>query len=261
MALSTQQIEEEAHRLLNGQLASRFVEPVRSQFPDLSLDEAYAIQRSGVELWQEEGRRVIGYKAGLTSDRTQQMFGLNHPVYGVLLDSTRYESGNDIEVRLSSGLKVEMELVFVMAKDIQGKNLTIQDVIQATDYVVPALELIEPRFQPDAEVKSNVLDLVADNVAAYGMVLGQSRIDPQTVDLSRISAFCTINGAAVATGDSSEVMRNPANTLIWLLNQGICLKKGAMILSGSFIPPHPCARLDAISGDFGEFGTVDCNLV
>ena len=190
------------------------IQSISITYPDMDLSDAYAVQQAWVDLKLAAGGRVLGRKIGLTSRAMQQVMQINEPDFGTLLDDMLFDDGADIEAARFTDPRVEVELAFVLGADLIGDNLTIVDVINATDYVVPAVELIAARthrIDPNTGKPRGVLDTISDNAANAGIVLGGRPVKPYEVDLRWVGALLYKNGVIEESGVSAAVLNHPAN--------------------------------------------------
>jgi 2-oxo-hept-3-ene-1,7-dioate hydratase len=237
-------------------------------YPQMDLNDAYAIQQAWVDMKLARGRQVLGRKIGLTSRAMQQAMQIDEPDFGTLLDDMLFDDGADIEAASFTDPRVEVELAFVLAKDLLGANLNITDVLDATAYVVPAIELIAARthrVDPETGKARGVLDTVSDNAANAGIVLGGRPVLPHSIDLRWVSALLYKNGVIEESGVSAAVLNHPANGVLWLARRfaehNIVLSAGEVILSGSFTRPVTVAAGDIIHVDFGPLGNLTSRFV
>lgn len=260
-------IDEAARRL---DAAKRSRTPIRLlslDHPDITIEDAYAIQKVWIAIELDRGRRVIGHKIGLTSRAMQLAIGIDEPDYGVLLDDMVFADGGDVPCGRFLALRVEAELAFVLGKPLSGPNVTIFDVLDATAHVTPALEILDARIeQKNAETgrTRRVFDTIADNAANAGIVTGGRVIRPFDHDLRWIGAIVSKNGKVEETGLAAGVLNHPANGIAWLANRlaphGVTLAAGEIVLAGSFVRPIAVAAGDTIVADFGPLGTVSCHF-
>lgn len=236
--------------------------------PGITIDDAYAIQRAWVDQKLASGRKVKGHKIGLTSKAMQRSSNITEPDYGVLLDDMFFADGTDIPLSRFIVPRVEVELAFILKDRLQGPDCTTFDVIAATDYVVPAIEIIDARIQqvdPDTKVTRKVFDTISDNAANAGVVLGGRAVRPMDVDLSRVSAALYRNGVVEESGVAVAVLNNPLNGPAWLANKlhahGVALEPGQVILGGSFTAPIPARAGDTFHIDYGPLGNVAMRFV
>jgi 2-keto-4-pentenoate hydratase len=229
------------------------INAISKENPELEVDDAYAIQLLNIKKEVADGKRITGKKIGLTSLAMQNMLGVNRPDFGHLLDSMEVVHGT---IERSSMLqpKVEGELAFVLKEDLTGPGVTAEDVLRATEYVVPSIEIVDSRV---ANWKINIIDTVADNASSGMYIEGKEKLDPRKTDLLSIRMKLYKNGEYVNEGVGSDVLGDPAFAVAWLVNTlseyGVMLKKGEIVLSGAF-----SAALSAEAGD--EFTAVYENI-
>ena len=238
-------------------------------YPDMTIDDAYAIQHAWMQLKLRNGRTVKGHKIGLTSKAMQRAVNIAEPDYGTLLDDMFYRDGAVIPSERFLQLKIEAELAFVLARPLSGPDCTLFDVLDATAYVTPALEILDARIQridPETKRTRNVFDTISDNAANAALVLGGRPFKPAVIDadMRRIGAIVSRNGEVEETGLAAGVLNHPGYGVAWLANRlhrfGVTLEPGQVILAGSFIRPIEVAKGDTVVADYGEFGTVSCHF-
>lgn len=236
--------------------------------PGIGMADAYSIQRAWMALKANAGRRVIGHKIGLTSKAMQQALNINQPDSGVLLDDMLFPDAGIVPADRFIATRIEAEIAFVMKKDIEGAGRSVFDVLDATDYVVPALEILDTRIlrvDPDTKKTRTVFDTIADNAANAGIVIGGRPMRSDTLDLRWLGAIVSKNAEVEETGLAAGVLNNPAIGIVWLLDrlanaEGKGLKAGEIVLSGSFIRPIETRKGDTIHADFGVMGSVSCHF-
>jgi 2-oxo-hept-3-ene-1,7-dioate hydratase len=267
MALTIEQIEAAALALEAAEQERRQIRPISAEQPDMSLLDAYAIQEAWLRLKLGQGRMLKGRKIGLTSRAMQLAMQIDEPDFGFLLDDMFFEDGSSIEAARFTDPRVEVELAFVLGRRLEGADLSVWDVLDATDYVVPALELIAARshrVDPESGRPRTVLDTVADNAASAGVVLGGRPVRPMDVDLRRVGGLLFRNGVIEETGVSAGVLNHPANGIVWLARRlsehGVALEPGQVVLSGSFTRPVAIAAGDTFHADFGDLGSIACSF-
>ncbi len=266
--LSAADIEKAANDLYQAERDRRQIDPITLTHPDMSMDDAYAIQKQWVDKKVTDGRRIVGYKIGLTSRAMQDTMKIDQPDYGVLLDDMVFADGGDIETARFSDPRIEVELAFVLKDRLAGEHVTIFDVLNATDYVVPALELISARshrVHPKSGYVRKIYDTIADNAANAGIIMGGRPIKPLDMDLRWCGALCYVNGVLEETGLAAGVLNHPANGICWVARRfaphGIALEPGQIILSGSFIRPVKVNAGDTVHADYGRLGGISCRFV
>ncbi len=235
------------------------------RFPQMTLDDAYAIQGAWMERKRAAGRQVIGWKIGLTSKAMQYALNIDTPDSGVLLDEMRFEDGSEIPQDRFIQPRIEAEIAFVMKSELKGPNVSVYDVLNATDYVTPALEILDTRIlrvDPQTKQARTIVDTVSDNAANAGIVLGGRAMRPDQVDLRWVGAIVSRNGQVEETGLGAGVLNHPARGIAWLANRlaqyGARIEAGQIVLAGSFIRPVEARHGDTIVGDYGPLGTVSC---
>jgi 2-oxo-hept-3-ene-1,7-dioate hydratase len=261
-------IEDAARRLHEAERTRVPIRQLSLEHPGLTIADAYAIQDAWMTIKLAEGRVVRGHKIGLTSKAMQYAVNINEPDYGVLLDDMFHVDGAEIDTGRLIGARVEAELAFVLKEPLSGPNCTIFDVLNATDYVIPALEILDARVQRvDPETKSTrkVVDTISDNAANCGIVTGGRPFRPLEVDLRWVATLCFRNGQIEETGVAAGVLNHPANGVAWLANKlaphGVSLRAGEVILSGSFIRPIDARKGDTFHADYGPLGSVSCHFI
>jgi 2-oxo-hept-3-ene-1,7-dioate hydratase len=232
------------------------------------MEDAYAIQRAWVALKVRNGRTVKGLKIGMTSRAMQNAIGIREPDLGTLLDDMFFYDGAEIPTERFIATRIEAELAFVLKSPLKGPECTIFDVLNATDYVTPALEILDTRiFRVDPETKATrtIRDTISDNAANAGIVIGGRPFKPTDVDMRWVAALVFKNGQLEETGVAAGVLNNPANGVAWLANKlhpyGVTLEPGQVILSGSFIRPIEAGKGDTFHADYGPFGSISCHFV
>ena len=261
--LSTTIISQLAAELDNAEKSRLQVEHFSKRFPEMSIADGYAVQQAWVKLKLAQGRVVKGHKIGLTSRAMQMASQINEPDFGALLDDMFFESGGDIAFSRFIAPRVEVELAFVLGKDVKGPGVTLTDVLKATDYVLPALEIIDARieqFDRHTKVMRKVFDTISDNAANAGVVTGGRPVKPDAVDLRWCGALLYKNAVLEESGLAAAVLNHPANGVAWLANRlsekGEYLKAGEVVLGGSFTRPVGGVVGDTFHADYGPLGNI-----
>jgi 2-oxo-hept-3-ene-1,7-dioate hydratase len=257
-----------AGRLHEAERAGKQIRQFSLDHPAITIADAYAIQRAWVELKVGEGRAVKGRKIGLTSRAMQVSSQIDEPDHGVLLDDMFFPEGSDIPLARFIVPRVEVELAFILGKPLSGPNCTIFEVLSATEYVTPAIEIIDARLHnidPETKVPRKVFDTIADNAANAGVVLGGRAIRPLDVDLRWVAALLYRNGVIEESGVAAAVLNHPANGVAWLANKlhpfGASLEPGQVILGGSFTRPVAARSGDTFHADYGPLGAITFRFV
>ena len=266
--LPTTTVQALARELYDARKSRVQVRHFSGRHPDVTIDDGYAIQRAWVALEQADGRVIKGRKIGLTSRAMQQASQISEPDCAPLMDDMFFEQGGDIPIRRFIAPRVEVELAFVLGKPLQGPGVTLFNVLAATEYVCPALEIIDARieqFDRDTKAMRKVFDTISDFAANAGIVLGGRPVRPDAVDLRWVGAMLFKNGVIEETGLAAGVLNHPATGVAWLANkiapQGVGLKAGDVVLAGSFTRPTTAVAGDNLHADYGSLGTVSFRFV
>lgn len=269
MSLDQSTLAQAAERLEEAERTRVACRQFSLDHPEMTIDDAYAIQHAWMQLKLRNGRTVKGHKIGLTSKAMQRAVNIAEPDYGTLLDDMFFRDGAVIPSERFLQLKIEAELAFVLARPLSGPDCTLFDVLDATAYVTPALEILDARIQridPETKRTRNVFDTISDNAANAALVLGGRPFKPAVIDadMRRIGAIVSRNGEVEETGLAAGVLNHPGYGVAWLANRlhrfGVTLQPGQVILAGSFIRPIEVTKGDTIVADYGEFGTVSCHF-
>lgn len=230
-------------------------------YPQMEIEDAYRVQDLWAQARIDAGARVAGHKIGLTSRAMQMASKITEPDYGRILDDALYNDGAQIRADLFIKPRLEVELAFVMGEDLEGPGCRIYDVLRATEFVVPALEIIDYR----TEVPRAIVDTIADNAAFGAIVVGGRPVRPMDVDIRWIGATLSLNGIIEESGVSAAIMGHPAAGIAWLVNKlhgvGAKLEKGQIVLGGSFTRPVDIKRGDVVTADYGPIGAISVSFV
>jgi 2-oxo-hept-3-ene-1,7-dioate hydratase len=261
------QIEEAAKQLHEAEKIRKPIRQLSVVHPEMTVEDAYAVQRAGTAMKIAEGRTIKARKIGLTSRAMQRAVNIEEPDYGVIYDDMMFADGSEIAADRFIAPRLEVELAFVLARPLRGPNCTIFDVLAATAYVTPALEILDARIQRvDAETGStrSVVDTIADNAADAGLVLGGRVVRPMDFDLRWVSALLYRNGVIEESGVAAAVLNHPANGVAWLANKladrDVALEADQVILAGSFIRPVDVRAGDGFHADYGPLGAITCRF-
>lgn len=255
--LSVDTRDELAATLAQAERSGEPIAPLTAVYPEIDVVDAYEIQLINIRQRVAEGARVLGHKVGLSSLAIQQMMGVDEPDYGHLLDEMQLFEDTPVKANRYLYPRVEVEVGFVLNADLPGAACTEDDVLAATEALVPSIELIDTRI---TDWKIGLCDTIADNASSAGFVLGQARVSPRDIDIKGIDAVLRCNGEVVAQGRTDAVLGNPVTAVAWLARKvdgfGVRLRKGDVVLPGS------CTRaIDAHPGDefvaeFAGLGSV-----
>ena len=264
--LTAEDIEQAAEDLLAAERTRRQIGLLSLRYPVITLDDAYAIQAAQMARKLAEGRRIIGWKIGLTSRAMQDALGIDTPDSGVIYDDMDFADGSTVPVGRFIQPRIETEIAFVMKAPLDGA-VSRDEVLAATAYVAPAIEILDTRIvRVDAATRQprRIFDTVADNAANGGIVLGAQRHAPESIDLRWVGAIVTKDDEVVATGLGAAVLNDPVMGIVWLARRmkqyGQRIEAGQVVLSGSFIGPVECPPGSRIHADFGPFGSASVSF-
>ena len=234
------------------------VTKVTDEYSELTIKEAYELQDGLLaRKLAERGTKTVGVKLGLTSKAKQGMMGVNEAIYGYLHSDMLAFEWEAIQYSELIHPKVEPEIAFLLAEDLKGVNITAEDVMNATKYVAPALEIIDSRYK---DFRFTLVDVVADNCSSAKFIVGSNWVSPNAIDLSNIGMVMSKNGKVEQTGSSAAVLGNPATAIAWAVNElgalGKGLKKGDIILSGAMSEAIAFNQGDSVIAEFDGLGSV-----
>ncbi len=267
MSLSDVEISRAAEDLYQAEKSGKQIGLLSVRHPAMSMDDAYSVQSALTARKLAEGRRVIGWKIGLTSKAMQQALDIDIPDSGMLFDDMLF--GNHATVPKGRFIqpRIEAEIAFVMKDDLPVDKLSRETILAATDYVTPSLEILDTRIlrkDPETAAARKIVDTIADNAANAGLVIGDQKIDPSVCDLRWLGAIVSKNGEVEETGLGAGVLNDPVESVLWLARRmagyGQRIESGQIVLSGSFIRPVECPSGSSVSADFGAYGTVSCTF-
>lgn len=263
MTLSPQTHAMLARRLYDARKGRTPLRHFSREFPAMTIEDGYAIQREWVKLEQADGRVIKGRKIGLTSRAMQLASQITEPDFAPLMDDMFFDAGGDIPVERFIAPRVEVEFAFILGKPLRGPGVTLFDVLAAAEWVTPAVEIIDARIEQfDRETKAmrKVFDTISDFAANAGIVLGGRPVRPADVDLRWAGAMLFKNGVIEETGLGAAVLNHPANGIAWLANKiapwDEQLNAGDVVLAGSFTRPTPAVRGDSFHVDYGPLGAI-----
>ena len=259
--LNQTQREAIAAELVQADIDRTILPRLTARYDGMEVEDSYAIQKIWSDRRIEAGARLVGHKIGLTSKVMQVATGISEPDYGVIHDDMVFESGSVIEFDRFSNVRIEVELAFVLAKPLAGPHVTLFDVLDATAYVVPALEVLNSHLELEGRT---IVDTISDNAAMGAMVIGGRPMKVDDVDLPWASAMLYRNETIEESGVAGAVLGNPAMGVAWLANKlaqhGQTLEAGEIILAGSFTRPMWVFKGDTVHADYGTLGSVTCRF-
>lgn len=261
MMLTPETLASIAGDLADAEHTRSIIPRITASHPDATVEDSYAIQAAWRDRRIADGHRVVGRKIGLTSKAMQQATGISEPDYGVMFDDTVWANGSVIPHANFSNVRIEVELAFVLDAPLEGPDCSLFDVLRATEYVTPALEILNSHIELEGRT---IVDTIADNAAYGGMVLGGLPMRPDAIDLRWVSALLYRNETIEETGVAAGVLNHPATGVAWLANKlhqhGDRLEAGEIILAGSFTRPVWVQPGDSVVCDYGPMGTISCRF-
>jgi 2-oxo-hept-3-ene-1,7-dioate hydratase len=262
MTLSAEQIEQAADALYAAETQVYRIAPTSETYPNADIEDAYAIARGVTARKVAAGRIVKGHKIGLTSKAMRSATSAQEPDYGTLTDDFFALEGSVVSPKRLLGARVEVEIAFVLKHDLIGEALNVVDVIRATDFVLPCLEIVDSRFHHRGP--NPLIDTISDAASCGFVVLGANPRRLDQIDVRRIGAILLKNGEIEESGVAAAVMGNPVNAVAWLANKlrsyGVPLKAGQVLLSGSFVKAIPFGAGDTLSAIFDTLGEVNLSV-
>ena len=236
-------------------------ERLSAKFPNIEIEDSYAISSALAEEKQKAGIEIVGHKIGLTSKAMQASSKIDEPDYGYVFSDGVFQDGVKLKYEDFCVPRVEPELTFILKEPLKGPNVGLVDVLRATEYVVPSIEVIDARVQEPRQI----FDTVADNGAGAALILGGRPVRPEDIDLRWVGAIFYRNSEIEETGIAAGVLGHPAMAVAWLANKlapfDITLEPGHMMLSGSFTRPVWAEKGDTLHADFGPLGSVAVQFV
>jgi 2-oxo-hept-3-ene-1,7-dioate hydratase/2-keto-4-pentenoate hydratase len=258
LMLTDAQVAEAAAALYQAELDRAPIAPISQTYPDAAVEDAYRISTAVTDLKVKAGRTVKGHKIGLTSKAMRSLTGATEPDYGTLFDDWFVLEGSPVSRGRMNRPLVEVEVAFVLRDALAGPGVNAADVIRATDFVLPAIEIVDTRQK--GRGPNPLVDSIADAAACGSIVLGGRPAPLTDIDVRRIGASLSINGSVEESGVASAVMGNPINAVAWLANKlheyGVTLTAGAVVMSGSFVKAIPFQAGDTVVALFDVLGEV-----
>ncbi|QAV27705.1 4-oxalocrotonate decarboxylase [Neobacillus thermocopriae] len=255
--MSTVHYKSIAEFLHRAEVEKREVIRITAEHPEISVEDAYQIQEELVRIKLEQGHRIIGPKMGLTSQAKMKQMNVEEPIYGYIFDYMVVPEGGSISMQELIHPKVEAEVAFVLGKDIEDPGITGVQVLAATEYVVPALEIIDSRYQ---NFKFTLPDVIADNASSSRIVIGNHLTNPTKLELDLIGVTLSINGEIKDFGAGAAVLGHPANSVAMLANmlarKGKKLRAGEVILTGGITGAVMLSAGDFVSAKMDGLGEV-----
>ncbi len=262
MGMTDAERRKAAEDLVQAELTREWMEPITLTYEDADIEDAYAIGEMVTALKVANGRVVKGHKVGLTSKAMRSTTGATEPDYGTIFDNWFVDEGSKVSLSTLNRPLVEIELVFVLKSDLGGPSVNAVDVIRATDYVLPSVEVVDSRYSKRG--KPGVVDSIAD-AASCGFIIVSGNPQKLTdIDIRHIGGALYKNGEIEESGTAAAVMGNPINSVAWLARKlhefGVKMEAGHTVLSGSFIKAHPIQAGDSFVADFGSLGQISFGI-
>ncbi len=257
MSLSKEQVAQISAELIAAEKTCVPIQALTDRFSDVSYEDAYAIQLKTFDSYVKDGAVIVGKKIGLTSKAMQDQMNIREPDYGMITHRMVAREGAPISMKSLILPKIEPEIAFLLKKDLVGPSVNVAEVIEATEGVMPAFEIIDSRYR---DWKITVKDSISDNASAGIMILGGKLTSLKDLDLRYIGMVLEKNGYLVSTGAGAAVLGNPAQSVAWLANKlteyGISLKKGEFVMSGSLVQAVPAEAGSSFRATFDRLGSV-----
>jgi 2-oxopent-4-enoate hydratase len=246
-----------ADRLWRAESERVAVPPLTADVPDLTIDDAYAVQTRNIDRRVDAGAVVRGRKVGLTSRPVQDLLGVHEPNFGVLLDDMFVDEGDEVGFDTLLQPRVESEIAFLMGSDLAGPGVTTTGAMAAVAGVLPAVEVVDSRI---VDWRVRIADTVADNAASARVVIGARMVPVEEVDLRLLGVLFFRNGSPIESGAGAAVLGNPARCVAWLANKlgslGSGLRRGDVVLSGALHRMVPVRPGDCVQATFAHLGSV-----
>lgn len=255
--MTPEAIQHAAGQLRDAASGKHYLAPLREAWPDITLDDAYAIQTANIQWQVERGRRVIGRKIGLTSTAVQKQLGVSQPDFGTLLDEMSYGDSQIIPLHVLTQPKIEAEIAFILDRDLDLERPSYAEILDAVAYALPALEIVGSRI---ANWNIGIADTVADNASSSAFVLGGTPVTLEGLDLRLCGMVLERKGEPVSVGAGAACLGHPLNAVTWLAGimaeRGTPLRAGDLVLSGALGPMVPVTPGDVFETRINGIGSV-----
>ena len=262
MAMTEQQRRDAAASLVEAENSRNWVPPITTTYEGAGVEDAYAIGQYVTDAKVAAGRIVKGHKIGLTSKAMRSTTGATEPDYGTIFDTWFLDEGSKVSMSTMNRPMVEVEIVFVLKEDLGGPSVNAVDVIRATDFILPAFEVVDSRYSGRG---AGVVDSIADAASCGFVMVGGNPTLLTDVDIRHVAGALYLNGELEESGTAAAVMGNPVNSVAWLARKldefGVTMLAGHSILSGSFVRARTIAVGDSVLADFGPLGQISFGVV
>lgn len=260
--LTKEQILALAEHCENAELQAYEITKITDDYPDMTYEDAFDIQWQIRKQKEARGNKIVGMKMGLTSWAKMAQMGVEHPCYGFLADYFSVPEGGDIKTDELIHPKIEAEIAFVTKAPLKGPGVHIGDVLRATDFVVPAVEVIDSRYK---DFKFDLKSVIADNSSSCRFITGGTMASPADIDLKNMGVVMEINGEVVATGAGAAVLGHPAASVAMLANmlaeRGEEIPAGTFIMTGGITAAVTVNKGDSINIRYQGLGTISARFV
>lgn len=263
MAMTDEQRREAASALVQAELTRNWMEPITLTYEGADIEDAYAIGQMVTDQKVAMGRVVKGHKVGLTSKAMRERTGATEPDYGTIFDNWFVDEGSQVSMSTLNTPLVEIELSFVLGSDLGGPTVNAVDVMRATAFILPSVEVVDSRFSKRG--LPGVVDSISDAASCGFIIVGGNPVALGEIDIRHIGGALYKNGVIEESGTAAAVMGNPINSVAWLARKlhefGVHMEAGHTVLSGSFIRAHPIMAGDTFVADFGPLGQISFGMV
>lgn len=263
MPMTDEQRRAAASALVEAELTRNWIDPITVTYEGADIDDAYAIGQYVTDAKVAAGRVVKGHKVGLTSKAMRSTTGATEPDYGTIFDNWFLDEGTQVSMATMNRPFVEIELVFVLKEELGGPAVNAVDVIRATDFILPAVEVVDSRYSKSGA--AGVVDSIADAASCGFVMVGGNPRQLNQLDVRHIGGALYKNGVIEESGTAAAVMGNPLNSMAWLARKldefGVTMQPGHSVLSGSFIRAHRIEIGDTFVADFGALGQISFGVV
>ncbi len=253
-----QTVAEAAEALRRAEADRTPIAPIRDRFAADDIDGAYAVQATNVAAGLAAGRRIVGRKVGLTNPVVQQQLGVDQPDFGTLFADMASADGVEIDSGRLIQPRVEAEVALVLAEDLDQQTITIIDLLRATAYALPSLEIVDSRIQ-DWDIR--ITDTVADNGSSAMFVVGNTPVPLSAVDLRAVTMTMKVNDEVASQGNGAACLDNPLHAAIWLADAMVAndtpLRAGDVVLTGALGPMVSVGPGDTVWAEITGLGTVE----
>ncbi|KKK39093.1 4-oxalocrotonate decarboxylase [Mesobacillus campisalis] len=250
-----------ANEIYRHQKSAKEMDKISIRYPSITIEDAYKIQEINMEKELQNSDQFVGWKMGLTSLAKQQSVGVNQPIYGRLLKSMEM-SNKKLSMEGLIHPRVEPELAFLMNKRLEGNNITEQEVWEATEGIMPALEIIDSRYK---DFSFNLMDVVADNASSARFLISEIMYKPGQLQWEKAKVRMKLNNQVVQEGKGSAVLGNPVRSVVELVKMlhasGLCIEPGMIVLTGAITEAIHVFRGDSIETEFVGLGKMDLTII